>query len=476
VSNTATSLPLYRQSIDWATFDREHPAPDVWSETVFRWSPDRIRALQEKRFAEVMKNGWRNEFYRKRWTAAGLAPGDIRGLEDIGKLPTFTSDDVKDDQRDHPPYGEIAGIDARTTLKHAPLKMHTSGGTTGKARPALAGPTDWEVMGLSVARTLYMQGGRPGDVLQIPSTCALAQFGWVFYKAAHDYLGILPLTTGSGVVTPGRKQVEMAFDHGTNIIASFPEYLTTLARICREDFGRSPLDLALKCLPTYLGPDTDGLLRKHLQELFGCPVYDNYGCNELANMAFEGVDQDGLYILEDLMYIEILDTETGLPVAPGEPGNVVGTSLYRNIPPIIRFNVRDLNRMLGVGGSLGSGMRRLDHFLGRSDDMIKIRGTNVYPMACLNAVQSDPRTTGEWVCIAERRSHDGELRDELIVRVAIRDDAGGVEGLKEHLAARLKVDLGVRVEVEFTDEHGLDELANLGREGKPRRLVDRRKV
>ncbi len=108
--------------------------------------------------------------------------------------------------------------------------------------------------------------------------------------------------------------------------------------------------------------------------------------------------------------------------------------------------------------------------------MVKIRGTNIYPMACLNAVCSDPRTTGEWICIAERRHNDGVVRDALIVRVAIRDDAGGVEGLKEHLSDRLKVDLGLRVEVEFTDEHGLDEIANLGREGKPRRLIDRRKL
>ncbi len=476
MSITNTSLPLYRNAVDWAAFDREHPAPDVWSETVFRWSPDRIRALQEKRFAEVMKNAWGNAFYRNRWEAAGLGPEDIRTLDDIGKLPTFTSEDVKDDQRDHPPFGQIAGIDHRAELKRTPLKLHTSGGTTGKARPVLAGPADWEVMGMSVARTLYMQGARPGDVIQIPSTCALTQFGWVFYKAAHDYLGMLPITTGSGVVTPGRKQMEIAFDYGTNIIASFPEYLTSLAKVCREEFGRSPRDLGLKFLPTYLGPDTDGLLRKQLEELFGCPVYDNYGCNELAHMAFEGADQDGLYMMEDLMYIEILDTETGQPVPPGQPGNVVVTSLYRGIPPIIRFNVRDLNRILGVGGSLGSGMRRLDHFLGRSDDMVKVRGTNVYPMACLNAIRSDPRTTGEWICIAERRVKGDEVRDELIVRVAIRNDAGGIEGLQERLASRLKEDLGLRVEVEFTDERGLDEVANLGREGKPRRLIDRRKA
>jgi phenylacetate-CoA ligase len=470
-----TQLPLYRKAIDWDQFERDHPAPDVWSRTVFKWSADQVHDLQERRFRKTMEIGWSNDFYRRRWSAAGIEPGDIRTLDDLQKLPIFTSDDIKDDQREFPPYGSIAGIDAREYLKTSPLKLHTSGGTTGKARPALAGARDWELMGLLVARTLYMQGARPGDVLQIPSTAALTQFGWVFYKAAHDYLGTLPVTTGSGVVTPARKQLEFAFDLGTNIIASFPEYLTSLAKACRAEFGRSIRDLELKFLPTYLGPDTEGILRKELEELFGCPVYDNYGCNELSNAAFEGPDKDGLYLLEDCTYVEILDVDTGKRVADGEEGNIVATSLVRTIPPIIRFNVRDITRIKSSGVSaLGSAFRRMDHFLGRSDDMVKIRGTNVYPMACLNAVKSDRRTTGEWVCIARRTVNDGAIRDELTVRVEIQKGVSDTSGLVEALAERLRVDLGLKVDVELAEEGSLAEIANIGREGKAKRLVDLR--
>jgi phenylacetate-CoA ligase len=116
----------------------------------------------------------------------------------------------------------------------------------------------------------------------------------------------------------------------------------------------------------------------------------------------------------------------------------------------------------------------MDKFLGRSDDMVKIRGTNVYPMACLSAVKSDRRTTGEWFVIAERRRQDNVLRDGLTVRVEVRDDAGSIEGLEEHMRERLRVDLGLKVDVELVEEGALAELANLGREGKPRRLKDLR--
>ena len=315
----------------------------------------------------------------------------------------------------------------------------------------------------------------PGDVMQIPATNSLSQFAWVFYKAAHDYLGILPITTGSGVVTPSRKQIEIAFDYGTNILPCFPEYLTSLAKTARNELGRDVKDLRVKFIPTFLGPDTKGALRKELEDLYDCDVYDNYGTNEISIAAFEGPDKDGLYIMEDLVYLEVLDTETGEPVAPGETGNLVATCLSRRIPPVIRLNLRDLSRVVSRGESaLGSSFQRIDHFLGRSDDMVKIRGANVYPMACLNAVKSDPRTTGEWFCIATRSQKDGVIRDDLTVQVEVSKSASAVDGLEAILSEKLKSDLGIGVIVELVDEGSLTDVANIGKEGKAKRLADRR--
>ena len=176
------------------------------------------------------------------------------------------------------------------------------------------------------------------------------------------------------------------------------------------------------------------------------------------------------------MYFEIVDTETGEPVPDGESGNLVVTVFYRALPPIVRFNLRDLGRILHTDTcDCGSNFRRMDHFLGRSDDMVKLRGVNLNPMACLNAVTSDERTTGEWVCVAETVERGGVRRDEMTVRIEVRNDAGSAGGLKERMESLLRGDLGLGVTVELVPQGSLDEIANVGgREGKPKRLVDRR--
>jgi phenylacetate-CoA ligase len=468
-------LPLYQKSLDWNAFRRDFPVPDVFAETVFKWDRGKLRDLQNQRFRDIMAVGWKNQFYRKRWSEAGLRPEDVKGLDDIGKLPTFNSDDIKDDQAAHPPFGHISGVTARD-LVHTPIKLQTSGGTTGKPRFTLYGPLEWEMNALTVARGIYIQGVRPGDVYQIPATLSLANLGWCVYKACHDYLGVLPVTTGSGVVTSSRRQLELAFDLGTSCWMSFPEYMTPLANVCRTELGRDPRDLKTKVISSFLGPDLEGRLRNQLQDLFGCKVYDDYGTNELGLAAFECPEQNGLHFQEDAMFFEVVDPETGEPVKDGERGDLVATLLYRTIPPIIRFNLRDLARIVGAEKcGCGSHFRRMDHFLGRSDDMVKLRGTNLYPMACLSAVKSDDRTTGEWICVVDRhQSEGGVIRDEMTVRVETRRAAGSLDGLQAHLERRLYADLGVKVAVELVDEGNLAEVANLGREGKPKRLLDRR--
>ena len=470
-----SALPLYRKAVDWNRFFSDYTLPDVFAETVYRWSPERIRALQNERFLGVMKAGWNNAFYRRRWQAVGLEPKDIRSLEDIGKLPTFTSDDVKDDLQRDPPYGEFHGV-TRDLLASTPFKLQTSGGTTGTPRGTLSEPQAWEAQALTGARAIYVQGGRPGDVMQLPMTCSLANAPWLAYKACHDFLGIVPLTTGSGVVTPSRQQLEIAFRYGTNLWTSFPEYLMRLAQACRDELGRDVRELNTKFIRSYLGPDLDGSLRRQLQELWGCPVYDTYGTHEIGTGGFDCPHQAGMHLMEDTLYMEVLDVDTGRPLPLGERGNLVATVFFRTMPPIIRYNLRDLGRILTEARcECASYFRRLDHLLGRSDAMVKLRGVNVYPMACLPAVKSDERTSGEWICVVQRAESAGVPRDEMEVRIEVRRNAGSREGLREKLALRLKEDLGVSVEVSLVEEGTLAELANTGgREGKARRLVDLR--
>jgi len=154
---------------------------------------------------------------------------------------------------------------------------------------------------------------------------------------------------------------------------------------------------------------------------------------------------------------------------------MVVTILHRDLPPVIRYNVRDLGRIISYDRcECGSCFKRMDKFLGRSDDMVKLRGVNVYPMACLPAVKSDPRTTGEWICVVDRNEQNGVIRDDMTVRVEVLRSVESRDGLQAHLEKRLQGDLGLKVAVDLVDEGSLAEVANLGREGKPKRLVDRR--
>jgi phenylacetate-CoA ligase len=467
-------LPISHFGLDWPSFFAKYPLPDVFAETVFLWERARIEDLQNARFKEVVEIGWANTYYSKLWQNAGLGPEDIRSIVDVARLPTFNTDDLKQNQDEFPPFGSITGV-GPTDFGSQPMKVQTSGGTTGKPRPTLFGHAEWELNGLSTARGLYIQGARPGDVLQVPATCALANLGWGVYKACHDYLGVMPLTTGSGLVTPTRRQLEMAFDYGTNIWMSFPEYFSHLAKVCREELNRDFSDMNCKFISTFLGPDTEGTLRRHLEEILGAKVYDNYGINEVALGSFECPHQNGLHIMEDLFLFEIVHTETGELLPDGETGNIVVTSLCRTIPPIIRMNTRDLGRIISSEKcECGSRFRRMDHFLGRSDDMVRMKGVNIYPMACLSAVRSDDRTTGEWLCVAAKTESNGVVGERLTVRVEVRKDVGSREGMVERLEKRLKEDLGVRVAVELVEEGELAPHTNFGREGKVRRLLDLR--
>lgn len=473
-TSVQSSLPLYHRAIDWDAFYRDYPPPDVFEKTIWRWPLERVRELQNQRFLEAMKAGWQNEFYRRRWSAAGIEPGDIRSIDDIVKLPMFTSDDIKADQEENPPFGLIHGA-GRDYLQSRPLKLQTSGGTTGKPRPTLYGPVEWELNGLTMARVLYILGVRPGDILQIPHTCSLGNAGWCAYKAAHDYLGALPLTTGTGVVTSSRRQIEIAQEWGTNVWYVRPEYSTQLAKVAREELNFDLRNLNTKFLGCGLGPDTDNTFRNQIEELWGCPVYDMYGTHEMGMGSFETQAKDGMHFMEDITYFEIVDVESGKPVPDGTIGNMVCTILHRRIPPIIRYNLRDLTRIVGTGPSaVGSNFRRMQKMLGRSDTMVRIRGVSVWPQACLAAIKSDPRTTGEWLCVADRLNQNGVVRDEMTVKVEVRNDAGGTEGLKELIEKRLHSDLALRINVELVPEDALMEYSNRGREGKPKRILDRR--
>ncbi len=467
------TLPNYYRTTDFEAIYRRHPPPDAFVEQMYLWPPERIRDYQNKLFSEVMETAWRNPFYRQKWQGAGVKPEDIKSLDDLPKLPVVTVYDFKDAIEKDPPFGLHQGVTARDAATK-PLKLQSSGGTTGRPRPTFFGPLEWEVQAIQTARALFIQGARPGDVMQIPATLSTANLGWVYYQACHYYLGIVPITTGSGVVTASRRQVEEAVAWGTNIWGAFPEYLLHLAQTATE-MGIDPRSMKTKLLSTYLGPDTEGSLRRELEAAWGCDVFDNYGTHEIGVASFECPAQAGLHVNEDTLFLEVADIDTGEILPHGQTGNLVATSLYRQHPPLIRYNLMDLVRFFPRERcACGSYFLRMDHFMGRSDDMVKLRGINIYPMACLNAVQSDQRSTGQWLCVVDRVGEGGDVRDEMTVRVEYREESVDAAAMRRDLEERLKVDLGARVTVEPVPPGTLADLTNYGREGKVRRLLDRR--
>ena len=255
-----------------------------------------------------------------------------------------------------------------------------------------------------------------------------------------------------------------------------PEYSTQLAKVARDELKFDLRDLKTKFLGCGLGPDTDRTFAKQIEELWGCPVYDMYGTHEMGMGSFECQAQDGMHFMEDCTFFEIVDTETEAPVPNGTIGNMVCTILHRRMMPMIRFNLRDLTKIVSTERcSCGSCFRRMQKMLGRSDTMVRIRGVSVWPQACLPAIKSDNRTTGEWLCIADRLSDEGVVqgRDDRRRSRSATTPAAGTD-LKEHIEKRLHSDLGLRLNIELVAEDALIEWSNRGREGKPKRIWDRR--
>jgi phenylacetate-CoA ligase len=419
----------------------------------------------------VLAHAWDIRFFVERWAEAGLERGDVQGLEDLPKLPIYNSDDLKDAIAKDPPFGTHHPVGE---LGRIPIKIQTSGGTTGLPRVSLFDPIAWEVQAIQGARGMWAQGMRPGDIAQIPLTCSLANAAWLMYKACHDWLGVVPVTTGSGVVTSTEKQLEYAKAWGVNAWIASAEYLARVVEVAEQThFDLS--SLKTKLVHSYIGNDPLGSRRKSLEEAFGAPVYDEYGTHEVGEIAAECVHQNGLHIYEDTVFLEVLDVVTRKPVEPGQEGTLVATSLHRTCPPIIRYDLRDVLSLHERSHcECGLVTAKLSSFQRRADEMVKVRDQNVFPRAVEVVINDDPRTTGQYLCVATSRGAGPLKVTELTVRVERRGSYVDGESFTADLVPAFKRVLGVRVSVEVVEAGTLAPLTGYGGEGKIKRLLDLR--
>ena len=334
------------------------------------WEPietasiDDLRSLQTERLHATLTNAYDNiGHYRAAFDAAGVTPGDIGGLDDLSKLPFL----VKDDLRDAYPFGMFA------VPREQLVRVHASSGTTGK--PTVVGYTidDIRTWSTVVARSIYAAGGRPGDLLHNAYGYGLFTGGLGAHYGA-EMLGCTVVPFGGGQT---ERQVQLITDFRPRIITVTPSYCFNLI----DEMERSGLDPAASSIEIGIfgaEPWSEGM-RQEIETRLGIDAVDIYGLSEVIGpgVAQECAEtKDGLTIWEDHFYPEIINPETGEVLPDGEEGELVITSLTKQALPVIRYRTRDITRLLpGTART----MRRLERITGRSDDMLIIRGVNVYP-------------------------------------------------------------------------------------------------
>ncbi|MES2956706.1 MAG: hypothetical protein V4792_00890 [Pseudomonadota bacterium] len=466
---TRRSPPWYSRSLDFEALWREYPPPPDYMERVCGLSADALRDLQERRFLAQVKRAWEVPFYRRHWSAAGMEPGDVRGLDDLPQIPSYTVYDIRDSIARHPPWGDFMGIDFESD-EPMPLVLQTSGGTTSLPRPMMYSPRDREVMNILMGRRLFMQGVRPFDLLQITLSSGLANAGTGAREGIWKYSGAIPVMTSSGNCTPSRRQLEIMREWGTTFLMGFPAYLRHMAHVARDELGFDPKGLGLKGLLVHLGIDS----REALQDLWGAPVYDAYGLHECGTVAADCEQRSGMHIFEDAFVVEVVDPDRGTRQPAGERGSLVVTTLFRHLAPAIRYDTRDISAFVPGNCACGGTHRRLERIFGRADHMVKLRGINVFPEAIGTVVAKEARSNGEYVCVVETETSKGQ--DELTVMVEAVCDPAHWTVLAKSLERELREGLGMRLAVKVVAGGELGALTGLTSALKVRRLIDRRQT
>ena len=457
----------YFDVADVPAIRRDYPTGDAFLRRFTGMSRDELRAVQARRLRGVLAFAWKVPFYRRLWGAAGIEPGDVRGLDDLAKLPTYSKSDLMESLEAHPPLGDFHGLDTHPPERRPQIVIQTTSGTTGKPQPLLFGPKSREIQNALLARVYMLQGMRREDVVHSVYGFGMVNGGHYIRETVIHWIGAQLLSAGTGAETRSAQQVALMRDFGATVLTGFGDFVRRLADIARENGIEPGRDIRLRMITGHLGPEG----RAPISEAWGgCAVYDWYGVGDTGIIAGEGADQSGMYIQEDAQFLELVHPDTGQPVALGEPGDMICTCLFKDdIFPIVRFNTHDVTEEIAGEAPLGIPFRRILGFRGRSDNMVKLRGINVFPTA-IGAVLTAERSDfmGEFLCEVAREG----TREELTVRAETR--ANPTDDLRRVYEALLRARLGVEVRVAFERPGALAPLTQVETRQKPIRLIDRR--
>ncbi len=463
-----TNAATYFETFDAKELLKQFPLEQEFVNRFKRISRDELFAQQDVMFQRCVRRAWQIPFYQRLWGAQGIEAGDISGLADIGRLPVFGKHEIMASVEAHPPLGDFHGWRDGTAEGNTPLVFHTTSGTTGRPQPLVFSPKSREVQNLLLARLYRWQGMLPGDVVHSVYGHGMINGGHYVREAVTHYTQALFCSAGTGIEMRSAQQVALMRDMGTKVIVGFADYIKKLADVAREQGLVPGRDIPVRMICGHLGRES----RESLSAAWGgAQLYDWYGVGDTGAIAGQGPDQEGLYVMEDAQYLEILGVDSGQVVADGEVGDMVVTCLYKDdIYPIIRFNTHDVTRVLTTPSALGVNLRRIEGFLGRSDNMVKIRGINVFPQAMAPILEEHAAFAGEFICVASR---DDAGRDDLAVHVEARGDLESAE-LMAAFAALLRARLGVDMTVVLAAPGSLASLTGIEVRQKPVRLIDKR--
>ncbi len=456
----------YFEQVGYPDIVRDYPIGDQFLQTFQGMSRDELRARQDARFRRVMAFAWKVPFYRRLWSGGGIEPGDIRSLDDITSLPPYSKSDLMASVEAYPPIGDFHGLDAYPEGERPTVIFQTTSGTTGRPQPLLYGPRSREIQALLLGRLYRLQGLTRDDVVHSVYGHGMVNGGHYVREAITHWLGAQMLTAGTGIETRSASQVEMMRAFQATAIVGFGDFIRKLAQTAVEMGLKPGVDLPVRLVSGHLG--TEG--REPLSEAWGgATVHDWYGVGDTGCIAGEGPDRSGLHVLEDAHFLELLDTNTGLPVEEGSMGDMVCTCLYKDdIFPIIRFNTHDVSRTVTGENPLSLPFQRIAGFLGRSDNMVKLRGINVFPQAIGSLVSTSfPAATGEFVCRVVRYGN----RDEMTVSLESDDRT---DDLREAIEAHLRSSLGVAISVKLVAPGATATDTGIESRQKPIRLIDER--
>ena len=430
----------------------------IWNETKECMSRDEMRNLQSARLRKMVDRVYHNvEFYRKKMQQLGIEPGDIRGIEDLNRLP-FTT---KNDLRDNYPFGLFAIPESEV------VRLHASSGTTGKATVVGYSRRDIEIWQECVARVLAMAGIGKQDKIQVSYGYGLFTGGLGLHYGAEN-LGatVIPMSSGNT-----RKQITMMEDFGSTVIACTPSYLLHLTEAL-EEAGK--LDkIKLKAAILGAEPWTENM-RNEIESKLHIKAYDIYGLSEIMGpgVAADCEYHSGLHVYEDHFIPEIINTETLEPVPEGDTGELVITTITKEALPLFRYRTKDLTSITYDKCECGRTLARISRFKGRSDDMLIIRGVNVFPSQVEAALLEISETSPHYLLIVDRINNLDVL--EVWVEVEERffsDEIRALEDLTKKISHILQTALGLAVKVKLVEPKTLERS-----EGKAKRVIDKRKL